>query len=47
MSIEAAFPLMPTISFNSYGKIVFDLCAHFQECKYRVNQEVAVLFLKV
>jgi hypothetical protein len=33
MSIEAAFPLTPTISFISYGKL------------YRVNQEVAVLRL--
>jgi hypothetical protein len=43
MSIEAAFPLTPTISFVSYGKIMFDLRAHFQECNYRVNREVAVL----
>jgi hypothetical protein len=43
MSIEAAFPLTPTISFISYGKIMFDLRAHFQERNYRVNREVAVL----
>jgi hypothetical protein len=42
MSIEAAFPLTPTISFISYGKIMFDLHAHFQECNYCVNREVAV-----
>jgi hypothetical protein len=46
MSIEAAFPLTPTISFISYGKIMFDLRvylrAHFQERNYRVNREVAV-----
>jgi hypothetical protein len=48
MSIEAAFPLTPTISLISYEKImfdlhVFDLRAHFQERNYRVNREVAVL----
>jgi hypothetical protein len=43
MSIEAAFPLTPTISFISYGKIMFDLRAHFQEHNYHVNREVAVL----
>jgi hypothetical protein len=36
MSIEAAFPLTPTFSFISYGKIMFDLSvfnlrANFQE----------------
>jgi hypothetical protein len=46
MSTEAAFPLTPTISLISYGKImshlrVFDLRAHFQERKYRVNKEGA------
>jgi hypothetical protein len=46
MSIEAAFPVTPTISFISYGKIVFDLRVfylrtHFQERSYRVNREVA------
>jgi hypothetical protein len=48
MSIEAAFPLAPTISFISYGKIMFDLRVfylrvHFQERNYRVNREVAVI----
>jgi hypothetical protein len=48
MSIEAAFPLTPTISFISYGKIMFDLRvfylrALFQERNYRVNGEVAIL----
>jgi hypothetical protein len=48
MSIEAAFPLTPTISFIPYGKIMFDLRvfylrAHFQKRNYRVNREVAVL----
>jgi hypothetical protein len=42
MSIEAAFLLTPTISFISYGKIMFDLCAHFQEHNYRKTREVAV-----
>jgi hypothetical protein len=47
MSIKAAFPLTPTISFFSYGKIIFDLRvfylrAHFQGRNYRVNREVAV-----
>jgi hypothetical protein len=47
MSIEAAFPLTPTISFISYGKImfnlrVFDLRPNFQERDYRVNRDVAV-----
>jgi hypothetical protein len=43
MSIEEAFPLTPTISFISYGKIMFDLRAHSQERNYRVNRKVAVL----
>jgi hypothetical protein len=46
ISFEAAFPLTPTISFISYGKIKFDLRvfylrAHFQERNYRLNREVA------
>jgi hypothetical protein len=45
MNIEAAFPLTPTSSFISYGKIMFDLRAHFQERNYRVNREVAALRL--
>jgi hypothetical protein len=48
MSIEAALPLTPTISFISYGEIMFNLrvfylCAHFKEHNYRVNREVAVI----
>jgi hypothetical protein len=47
MSIEAAFPLTPTISIISYGKLMFELRvlylrAHFQERNYRVEREVAV-----
>jgi hypothetical protein len=43
MGIAAAFPLSPTISIISYGKIMFDLRvfflrAHFQESNYRVNR---------
>jgi hypothetical protein len=50
MSIEATFPLTPTISFLFYGKIMFDLHifdqrAHFQECNYHINREVAVLMV--
>jgi hypothetical protein len=52
MSIKAAFPLTPTISFIYYGKIMFDLCVfylgvNFQERNYRVNREVAVYFLRI
>jgi hypothetical protein len=48
MSIEAAFPLTPTISFISYGKIMFDLRVfylrtHFQERNYHENRVVAVI----
>jgi hypothetical protein len=51
MSTEAAFPLTPTISFISNGKIMFDLRvfylrAHFQERNYRVNREVDVLRIR-
>jgi hypothetical protein len=47
MSIVAVYPLNPTISFISYGKIMFDLrifhlCTHFQESNHHVNWEVAV-----
>jgi hypothetical protein len=49
MSIEAAF--LQTISFISYGEIIFDLHvfylhAYFQERNYRVNQEVAAYRLR-
>jgi predicted glycosyltransferase len=47
MSIEAALLGTPTISFISYGKIMFDFRAHFQERNYRVNREVAVLNMLV
>jgi hypothetical protein len=51
MSIEAAFPLTPSIYFISYGKIVFDLFtfhlhAYFQECICHVHREVAVIFIQ-
>jgi hypothetical protein len=38
MSTEATFPLTPTISFTSYGKIMFDLRAQFPERNYSVNR---------
>jgi hypothetical protein len=48
MSNKTAFPLTPTISFISYGKIMFDLSvshlhAPIQERNYRVNREVAYI----
>jgi hypothetical protein len=36
------FPLAPTMHFISYGNIMFDLCAHFQEHNHSINQEVVI-----
>jgi hypothetical protein len=40
VSTETVFPT-PTISFIYYGKIMFDLRAHFQERNCHTNREVA------
>lgn len=40
--IEAAFLLILAISFISYGKIMFELRAHFQDRNRRINWEEAL-----
>jgi hypothetical protein len=42
ISTDAALHPTHTISFISCEKIMFALCAHFQEHNNHINQEVAV-----
>jgi hypothetical protein len=46
--IEAAFPPTGIIFFIVFKKVMFNLrvfnsCAHFQECNYRISREMAAL----